>query len=496
MSAVLSVENLTKEFPGIKALDRLSFSLSKGEVHALCGENGAGKSTLIKCISGIWPHGSYEGSIQLSGRLAKFRNIRDAENAGIAVIYQELALVESMTVAENIFLGREPRNGPLVNWQAMYSNCQKILAKYDLELNPNQIVNELGVGQQQLVEIVKALSKNAHILLLDEPTSALTDKEVDTLLQIIEKLKSNGIACLYISHKLEEVLRVADNITVIRDGQSIDSKPGSAWNYDAIVNEMVGRKIEDFFPRRQTKIGERLLETQNVSTPKLNDICLHVNAGEVLGIGGLMGAGRSELLMHLFHGAGERLSGQVLLRGQHYNHASARSSIELGIAMVTEDRKNSGLVLDESVAFNMSLAHLRSLVNGLLIDGRQEMRKNLTYADRLKIKAPDLSFPVSGLSGGNQQKVVLGKWLMTTPDIVFLDEPTRGIDVGAKVEVYQLINQITERGKAVILVSSDMPELIGMSDRIIILSSGRLAGEFKRGETSQQELLQAAMKYN
>lgn len=496
MSVVLSVENLTKSFPGVKALDQLSFNLARGEVHALCGENGAGKSTLIKCISGIWPEGSFDGTIRMEDQEARFRSIKDSERAGVSVIYQELALVEEMTVAENILLGREPKNGMFVDWQTMYSKCRDLLQEYGLSLNPNQIVRDLGIGQKQLVEIVKALSKNARILLLDEPTSALTDKEVETLLQIVRKLKSNDISCVYISHKLEEVLEIADSITVIRDGKSIDSKPREQWDYDSIVSAMVGREIEDLYPRRKSDVGQCLLQVKNLCTEQLHNIDLCVNAGEVLGIGGLMGAGRTELLMHLFNGDGTRLAGEVKINGQSFETTSAQQSIVNGIALVTEDRKNLGLVLDESIAFNLSLANLRAFVSNGLIDGYKEMKQNLRYAERLQVKAPDLSVAVNGLSGGNQQKVVLGKSLMTEPQVIFLDEPTRGIDVGAKVEVYNLINQLTDDGKAVVLVSSEMPELIGMSDRIAILSNGRIAGEFKRGEATQEQLLQAAMKFN
>lgn len=496
MSAVLSINNLTKTFPGVTALDDLCFQLRSGEIHAVCGENGAGKSTLIKCISGIWPSGSFDGEIELAdGTPAKFTGIKDSEAAAIAVIYQELALVDSMTVAENVFLGREPRNGILVDWETMYGQCQKLLNEYELTLNPSDQVSDLGVGQQQLVEIVKALSKDAKILLLDEPTSALTNKEVKTLLKIIKSLKAKGISCIYISHKLDEVLDIADSITVIRDGKSIASKPRSEWTYESIVAAMVGREIDDLFPRRQTAVGDVLFEVRDLTAGFLKDISFDVKAGEVLGIGGLMGAGRSELLMLLFNGDLLRQSGSVKLKGQDHNSPTARSSIDNGLIMVTEDRKKYGLVLDESISFNMSLANLTQFVRAGLVDSYQEMSANNEFAQALRVKTPDLSNQVSGLSGGNQQKVVLAKAMMTEPDVIFLDEPTRGIDVGAKVEVYELINQLTADGKAVVMVSSEMPELIGMSDRILILSNGQLAGEFDSKHATQEQLLQAAMKH-
>ncbi|MCM8531666.1 MAG: sugar ABC transporter ATP-binding protein [Lentisphaeraceae bacterium] len=503
MSFALSVDSLTKEFPGVKALDQLSFSLEEGAVHSLCGENGAGKSTLIKCISGIWPSTSYEGQIDVFGSTANFSGISDSEKAGIAVIYQELALVEDMTVAENIFLGREPKKGFLVDWNQMYDDSKKILKEYNLDLNPSDLVGDLGVGQQQLVEIVKALSKNAKILLLDEPTAALTDSEVKILIKIIADLKKRNISCIYISHRLEEVLEISDYITVIRDGQSISTKPRKEWTYDSVVSAMVGREITNLYPRKKSTVGNPLIKIEELSVTgfssshlSLDEISFEVRKGEVLGFGGLMGAGRSELLMNLFHGVGNREKGRVVLKEENYDSPSAKKSISRGLIMVTEDRKRFGLVLDESIAFNLSLSHLKTFVKVGLVDGNKEMTTNSEFAQKLKVKAPDLSVSVGSLSGGNQQKVVLGKALMTEPDIVFLDEPTRGIDVGAKVEVYELINQLTEAGKAVVLVSSEMPELLGMSDRILILSAGKIAGEFDPEESTQEDLLEAAMKFS
>ena len=496
MGELLKVNNLTKTFPGVKALDNLSFSLKQGEVHALCGENGAGKSTLIKCISGIWKYGSYEGEITLGESLCKFTGIQDSEKAGIAVIYQELALVEDMTVAENIFLGREPRKGLLVDWHKMYKNAHDLLHEFGLNLNPASKVGSLGVGQQQLVEIVKALAKNARVLLLDEPTAALTDKEVEILLNIVEKLRVKGICCVYISHRLEEVLKIADTITVIRDGQSIASKPRIDWTYNSIVSAMVGREITDLYPRASHSKGEMKLDVKDFKSGILKDISFKVYGGEVLGLGGLMGAGRSELLMDIFAGIGSREEGDITLNGKPYISSTALESISRGLIMVTEDRKKLGLILDESIAFNLSLSNLSSFQKNGLINGHAEMAENKKYASSLRVKAPDLSVTVGGLSGGNQQKVVLGRALMTEPEIIFLDEPTRGIDVGAKVEVYELINKLTSQGKAVVLVSSEMPELIGMSDRILILSNGRIAGEFSGDDVNQKQLLEAAMKYS
>ena len=468
MNQVLTVEKLTKRFPGVLALDNINFDLEKGEVHALCGENGAGKSTLIKCISGIWSHGTYEGKISTVDGAAKFHGIEDSEKAGIAVIYQELALVDSMTVAENIFLGREPKKGLFIDWHEVYQQTRKLLEEYKLDLNPNDLVGDLGVGQQQLVEIVKALAKNSKILLLDEPTAALTDSEVEILLDIIRNLKSRGISCLYISHRLEEVMEISDRITVLRDGKSVTTNITNNMTQQDVIKHMVGREIQDLFPRRKSNTGDAILEIKNLSVEEessgkviLSDIGFELKSGEVLGIGGLMGAGRSELLMHIFHSVGKRKSGEFILKKKPLSNNSAGESIANGLIMVTEDRKKLGLVLDESIGFNMSLSHLKSFVSGGLIDSHKETESSRSFFKSLKVKAPGLKSRVGGLSGGNQQKVVLGKALMTKPDVILLDEPTRGIDVGAKIEIYEIINELTSQGKAVILVSSELPELMG-----------------------------------
>lgn len=500
---VLSVSHLTKKFPGVIALHDLTFSLREGEVHALCGENGAGKSTLIKCISGIWPHGSYEGQILVHGAESKFAGIEDSEKAGIAVIYQELALVGEMTVAENIFLGKEPKKGLFVDWHQMYSECRKLLEQYELDLNPNSLVKDLGIGQQQLVEIVKALAKDSKILLLDEPTAALTDTEVEKLLKIINQLRDKGISCLYISHRLDEVMRISDRITVLRDGESIITKDTKDMTESEVIRNMVGREISNLFPQRTVSQKETLLSIKKLSVKScqdcsvsLKEIDFDLHKGEVLGIGGLMGAGRSELLMHIFCSKGQRESGEVTFKSAKLEGNSAGDSISNGLIMVTEDRKKLGLVLDETIAFNMSLSHLKNFIKNGLVDRHSEMVENRKYFEALSVKAPGLQSKVGGLSGGNQQKVVLGKALMTSPEVIFLDEPTRGIDIGAKAEIYELINDLTKQGKAVILVSSELPELLGMSDRILMLSAGRQAEILDKKDATEEILLRAAMKYS
>ncbi len=500
---ILEVKDLTKRFPGVIALKNVTFDLAQGEIHSLCGENGAGKSTLIKTLSGIWPYGSYEGDVLLDGEIAKFQGIYDSEQAGIGVIYQELALIPEMTVAENIFLGKEHnhKSGMLIDWAKIHSEVNSLLKKYNLDLDPEAVVEDLGVGQQQLVEIVKALAKNSRILLLDEPTAALTEKEVDILLDIVVNLKEqHGVTCVYISHKLDEVFRISDRITVIRDGQSIGTFNAKDTNKNKIITHMVGRTIDDFFPRRKSEVRKPLLEVKNLSVREkakkkdlIRSVSFEVKGGEVLGIGGLMGAGRTELLMHIFGGFGERIEGEVILNGEQLKGNAPEDSIKRGLMMVSEDRKRYGLIVDQPIGFNLSLSCIRTLSGRILIDASREHTRNQEFFESLGVKAPNQDTLVSALSGGNQQKVVLGKSLMTEPSVVFLDEPTRGIDVGAKVEIYELINKLTEQGKAVVLVSSELPELMGMSDRIIMLSEGAVGGEFEGDEATQETLMKAAI---
>ena len=501
MEKALEVRGLTKAFPGVTALDGVSFDLAAGEVHALCGENGAGKSTLMKVLSGIHPHGSYEGEILVDGRPAAFASIADAENAGIAVIYQELALIGGMTVAENVFLGVEPRRGALIDWHKMYADTRRLLDEYDLALDPTARVADLGIGQQQLVEIVKALAKDSTILLLDEPTAALTEAEVERLLGIVARLRERGITCVYISHKLDEVFAIADRITVLRDGEGVCTLAIATTGKDEVIRHMVGREIVDFYPRRAGATGAALLEVEELfvaaeGVEVLQDISLEVRAGEVLGLGGLMGAGRSELLMHILGAYGTRTAGQVRVGGRALEGHSPADAIAEGLVLVSEDRKRYGLLLDKSIGFNLSLASLGQFSGRMLIDAHREIDRNQLFFDSLGIRANGQETVVGSLSGGNQQKVVLGKALMTEPQVIMLDEPTRGIDVGAKVEVYELVNRLTAEGKAVLLVSSELPELMGMSDRMVILSNGRIGGAFDRDDATQERILAAAMAHN
>jgi D-xylose transport system ATP-binding protein len=497
---ILEAQSITKHYPGVVALRDVSFQLQAGEVHALCGENGAGKSTLIKVLGGVLPHDSYTGQLSCNGQAVRFQSIRDAEAAGIAVIHQELALVDEMTVAENVFLGNEPSRFGFVQHERMFVDTQKVLERFKLDIDPTARVRELGMGQKQLVEIARALAKQARILILDEPTSALSDKEVRALLAIILDLRGAGVSSIYISHKLDEVFQLSDRITVLRDGESVFSVPRGQTDESSIVQQMVGRRVDDLFPPRRGALGEVLLSVDKLSVApragepaRLRDISFEVRGGQVLGIGGLMGAGRTELLMHLFGCYGQRLSGEVRFAGQPLPANDPAGNVRAGLVLVTEDRKRYGLCLDAMVGFNLSLSALRELSRAGFVDGQRELEANRRMVDAMSIKAASLEVKVGTLSGGNQQKVVLGRALMTDPKVVLLDEPTRGIDIGAKSEVYTLVRELTEQGLAVVLVSSELPELIGLADRILMLCEGQPGGSFDAREATQAELLSAAM---
>ena len=498
--ALLAAHGVVKRFGGVIALKGVSFDLQAGEIHALCGENGAGKSTLINLLGGVHPHGSYTGEILVDGRPVRFATPRDAERAGIAVIHQELALFADMSVAENLMLGRLPRRLGVVNWDEVHARAREILRACGVELDPETRVGDLGVASRQLVEIARAVAKSPKVLVLDEPTAALASQEIERLLALVRDLRSRGVACIYISHKLDEVFSIADRITVLRDGESIGTLSAAQTNPAEIIRLMVGRTIEDLYPRRSSTPGRPLLEIEALSVaeragvpPFLRDLSLAVRAGEVLGIGGLMGAGRSELLMHLFGVWGHRVTGRVLLNGAPMPAPTPADALRSGLALVTEDRKRFGLVMEHGVTFNLSLSSLQRLVRHLLLQQDAEIARARTFVKSLNIKTHRLDSPVQTLSGGNQQKVVIGRSLMTEPSVLLLDEPTRGIDVGAKLEVYELINRLTDEGKGIVLVSSELSELLGLSDRIVMLCEGRVGGEFSRSEATQEKLLAAAM---
>jgi D-xylose transport system ATP-binding protein len=496
----LEMRNITKTFPGVRALDGVTFDLNKSEVHALVGENGAGKSTLMKILGGVYPHPLYGGSIFIAGEEQHFGGVREAEKAGIAVIYQELSLVREMTVGENIFLGREPRKFGVIRWEELYRRARELLSNLHLAIDPHTPVRNLGIGQQQLVEIAKALSQNASILVLDEPTAALTDGEVETLFGIINKLRARGVGMIYISHKLNEVFRISDRITVLRDGKTVGTNSSSQWTEPQIIARMVGREVGDIFPVIDHAHGNIVFEVEKFSVDDpivvgkklVDNVSFSVRRGEVLGIAGLMGAGRSDLLMAIFGAHAGRVSGGIKLEGQRIHISSPAAAIKQGIGFVTEDRKRFGLVLDQTILNNMTLAGLRRISGRFLTSIDAESAAGERSMKELRVKANSV-FTIAGtLSGGNQQKVVLAKWLLTNPRVLFLDEPTRGIDVGAKQEIYAQINKLAKSGLAIVLVSSELPEVLGMSDRILVLHEGRLTGEFTRDNATPEKVMACA----
>src|SRR5712691_10000554 len=485
---LLAMRNITKSFPGVKALDGVSFDLNKSEIHALVGENGAGKTTLIKILAGVYPHPEYGGEIFLDGSERRFANVRDAERARIAVIYQELSLVKELSVAENIFLGREPRRFGVINWEQLYGRVQKLLADLHLEIDPRTPVGYLGIGQQQLVEIAKALSQEPRILVLDEPTAALTDTEVETLFGILNKLRARGVAMIYISHKLEEVFSISDRLTVLRDGRTVGTDATSSLDEPRVIARMVGREMGQIFPEATHEHGEVVFEARNITVEDpavpgkllVQRVGFTARKGEVLGIAGLMGSGRSELLMAIFGAHPGRKSAEILVDRKPVQINQPGDAIKQGIGFVTEDRKRYGLILDQTILRNMTLAGLRKLSGRFVTDEDAEAVAGERSAREMRIKANSV-FTIAGtLSGGNQQKVVLAKWLLTNPRVLFLDEPTRGIDVGAKQEIYTQIKRLASEGLAIVLVSSELPEVLSLSDRILVLHEGRAASVFRR----------------
>lgn len=500
LETVLRMQNIAKSFPGVKALDGVTFDLHAGEIHSLVGENGAGKSTLIKILAGVYPHPEYGGRIILDNSERQFNTVRDSERAGIAVIYQELSLVKDLNVAENIFLGREPQRFGIINWEDLYSRAQKLLDELHLQIDPRTPVINLGIGQQQLVEIAKALSQRARLLVLDEPTAALTDTEVETLFRILNDLRQRGVGMIYISHKLDEVFRISDRITVLRDGRTIATTAASETDEPRVIAQMVGREVDQIFPEASHDHGEVAFAVRNVTVEDpsvpgkllVEDVGFAVRKGEVLGIAGLMGSGRSELLMAIFGAHAGRKSAEVFVDNKPISISNPNEAINHGIGFVTEDRKRYGLILDQTILRNMTLAGLRNISGRFVTDEESEAAAGERAAVDLRIKANSV-FTIAGtLSGGNQQKVVLAKWLLTNPRVLFLDEPTRGIDVGAKQEIYALINRLAEAGLAIVLVSSELPEVLGLSDRVIVLHEGRVTGEFARAEATPEAVMSCA----
>lgn len=500
---ILEMRNITKTFPGVKALDNVSFSVARDEIHCLVGENGAGKSTLMKVLSGVYAHGTYEGDILFEGEVQKFNGIADSEKVGIAIIYQELALVPEMTVYENIFLGHEIRKGFLVDWNETIRMADAMLKKVGLSVNPAAKIKDLGVGKQQLIEIAKALSKNVKLLILDEPTAALNETDSDNLLALLRGLKQQGVTCIMISHKLKEVISIADTVTVLRDGQTVctlDAAKGEV-SEPVLIKHMVGREIENIYPKREHKRSDEVaLEVRNWNAHSqalgrdiLRDVNFNVKKGEIVGFAGLMGSGRTELALSLFgNPAGFQIKGDLYINGDKKEFKRPEDAIDAGLAYVTEDRKAKGLILIQDVKQNITLANLQEIARRGVIDGNAEVKIANDYRVSLNVKTPTIEQKVGNLSGGNQQKVSLGKWLFVKPDILILDEPTRGIDVGAKFEIYTLMNGLVQQGMSIIMISSELPEVLGMSDRVYVVSGGRIAGELPTHEATQEKIMQLA----
>lgn len=485
---ILQLKNITKRYPGVVALNNVSLDVAEGEVHALVGENGAGKSTLIKSCSGaVVPN---EGSIVIQGQEYAALNPKLSEELGLAVIYQEFNLVDELSVAENIFLGRAIRKrGIMIDKKAMVEKAAKIFEQFDIDIDPNALVGSLTIGYQQLVEIAKAVSQNARILIMDEPSAPLTAAEAESLYVMVEKLKAKGVTIVYISHRMEEIFRLSDRITVLRDGQKIKTLNTSDTNLDDLVKLMVGRELKETYPARKDCISDEvLLEVENLSGNGVHDISLQIKKGEVLGLAGLIGAGRTELAELLF-GVKQRTSGRVVLLGKEVAPKLPRAAIDSGIALVPEDRKKQGALLEVDIKGNISMAILERISKFFTIDKKEERRIAESYQKSIRIKTPNLEQKIKNLSGGNQQKAIIAKWLATEPTLVIFDEPTRGIDVGAKSEIYALVNSLVESGKAVLMISSEMEEVMGMSDRIIVLKKGRISGELQRKDFNQETIM-------
>ena len=501
---ILEMRNITKTFPGVKALDNVNFQVEKGEIHCLVGENGAGKSTLMKVLSGVYPYGEYSGDIVLNGEIQKFLGISDSERSGIAIIYQELALIPELPVYENIFLGHELTKGKLIDWNETIKRAGEMLKKVKLNnVNPATKIKDLGVGKQQLIEIAKALSKDVKLLILDEPTAALNEDDSQNLLMLLRELKEQGVTSIMISHKIKEVIAIADTVTILRDGQTICSLSAvdGEISESIIIKHMVGREIDNIFPKRDKKdFGDIVLEVKDwhaynpeLGRDILNGLDFNVRKGEIIGIAGLMGAGRTELAHSIFgNPEAYRIKGDLFVMGQKRNFKNPNDAIKAGIAYVTEDRKGNGLILIDDIKQNITIANLKSLTKKGIVNSNEEVKAANYYKSSLNIKAPSVEQKVGNLSGGNQQKVSLGKWLFVNPKVLILDEPTRGIDVGAKFEIYTLMNKLVDQGMSIIMISSELPEILGMSDRIYVVSGGKIAGELLADEATQEKIMEMA----
>jgi putative multiple sugar transport system ATP-binding protein len=504
----LEMRTITKSFPGVKALDNVNLQVKPDQIHALVGENGAGKSTLMNVLSGVYPHGTYEGDIVIDGQVCAFKNIKESEAMGIAIIHQELALIPQLSIAENVFLGNEQTDfGPVISWDKTRIKTMEMMKKVGLNESIDTKIRDIGMGKQQLVEIIKALAKDVKILILDEPTAALNDEDSRHLLDLLLELKQQGITCIIISHKLNEVTKVADVITIIRDGKTIETlvKGVDDISEARIIKGMVGRELVDRFPKRSHNIGEVCFEiknwsaydTKDESKKVLKNISINTRRGEVVGIAGLMGAGRTEFAMSIFgRSFGKKIEGTIIKDGKEIQVKTVKDAIKHGIAYTTEDRKSAGLILIDNIKRNISLTAFHKISKGIVIDENKEIKVAEDYREKLRIKSPSILQRTGNLSGGNQQKVVFSKWIFSDPDVLILDEPTRGIDVGAKYEIYSVINELTENGKTIIMISSELPEILGMCDRIYVMNEGRIVGELTSEEASQENIMHCIMQSN
>lgn len=501
---ILEMKNITKTFPGVKALNNVNLQVQQGEIHALVGENGAGKSTLMKVLSGVYPHGTYSGEIHYKGKLCEFKDIKESEKLGIVIIHQELALIPYLSIEENIFLGNEQGKRGLIDWHVTTMRTQKLLATVGLKELPSTLVTNIGVGKQQLVEIAKALSKEVQLLILDEPTAALNEDDSDNLLKLLLEFKKQGISSIIISHKLNEISRIADSITVLRDGATIETLNVREDHIteDRIIKGMVGRELTDRYPKRDAVIGDVIFAIKNWNVyhhlhserKVIHNINFHVRQGEVVGIAGLMGAGRTELAMSIFgRSYGQKISGQIYKNGTEIQMKNVSQAIDQGVAYVTEDRKQYGLILNDDIKKNITLANLKSIAKNSVIDENEEILVAEKSRQQMNIKCSSILQNTVNLSGGNQQKVILSKWIFTEPDILILDEPTRGIDVGAKFEIYSIINNLVRAGKGIVFISSELTEILGMCDRIYVMSEGKITGELTGQEASQERIMKYVM---
>lgn len=498
---ILEMRNVTKRFPGVLALNNVNLSLNKGEILGICGENGAGKSTLMKVLSGSYHNGEYEGQIAVNGQDVEFKSVTDAQNQGIEMIYQEMNMMLDASIAENLFVGNLPVKNGFVDFAKLYADTKKLLDKVRLNVNPKMKVRPLNSGQMQMLSLMRALAKNPKILVLDEPTTALTDSELDILMELLNSLRDEGVSCIYISHKLDEIYRICDRVLVMRDGQTISCRPISEVNEQTLIEEMVGRKVENLYPKKEHDIGEEIFRVENLTIPHptikgkniIENISFGLRKGEILGIGGLVGAGRSETLGAIFGELNHGVKKQVFIEGKEVKINNPGDAIKAGLGFITEERKKNGIVWMLSIRENIAMASLKKLSGKFFVNRKKEYEETKALFDELRIKAPTMESKLVQLSGGNQQKVILGKWLLNNPKILLIDEPTKGIDVGTKADFYTLMGELTDNGMSIIMVSSDMPELMSMSDRCLVIASGKIAGELQKNEITETNIMRAAI---